>query len=203
MPSTDRLMAELVRPAILALLPVLALSGCAPMVSSKEELQSVAPNEGLVAGSFVINVEKGPENESGWAFLQGRKAGDSEYGVSVNERPSGAIDPAAIFKTTYRFEVKPEQEFTFLKKLPAGMYHVSRVEQLGFSNLYVSLSKTFTVTAGRTTYIGRLTMVLPDRIRAYSSVRTKVTDAQDETVGALKKEYGDALLSNVAKDLMR
>jgi len=49
------------------------LSGCGSMVSSKEELQNVSENEGVVFGSLVIDVEKGQEKESGWAFLQGKK----------------------------------------------------------------------------------------------------------------------------------
>ena len=61
--------------ATFVLVLVLGLTGCASsMVSSKEELQSLGDNEGIVIGSFVINVEKGEQDESGWAFLKGRKA---------------------------------------------------------------------------------------------------------------------------------
>ena len=110
----------------LALVLVLGLTGCASMVSSKEELQSLGENEGIVIGSFIINVEKGPEDESGWAFLQGRKSGESEYGVLIIERPTNSFTEQfeRTFKTNYRFTAKPEQEFTFIKKLPAGPYLV-------------------------------------------------------------------------------
>jgi len=193
--------ARSVQLAALALVLVLGLTGCASMVSSKEELQSLGENEGIVVGSFVINVEKGEEKESGLAFLAGRKSGDSSYGVSIAERSaSAAVNP---FKTNYRFEVKPEQEFAFLKKLPAGTYQVHEIKQLGFSNLFVNLTVNFTVRPKQTTYIGRLTVQFPDRVRAYSQIRTRVTDAQEETINSLRKEYGDSVFSNVAKELMR
>lgn len=192
---------------IIALVLVLGLTACASMVSSKEELQSLGENEGIVIGSFVINVEKAEETESGWAFLKGRKAGDSDYGVSITERlPSVAAETLNVlvpFKTNYRFEVKPEQEFNFIKKLPAGTYQVGEVKQLGFSNLFVILAVNFTVRPKQTTYIGRLTIQFPNRVAMLSQVTTKVTDAQEETINSLKKEHGDSVFSNVVKELMR
>ena len=72
---------------------VVMLSGCASMVSSKEELQNIGENEGIVFGSFVINVEKGEESESGWAFLRGQKASDATYAVIISERGFNPLRP--------------------------------------------------------------------------------------------------------------
>lgn len=83
------------------------------MVTSKEEPQSLGENEGIVFGSFVINVEKGEVNESGWAFLKGRKAGNFEYGVSITEVSSltaELVNALVPFKTNYGFTVKPEDD---------------------------------------------------------------------------------------------
>ena len=60
------------------------LSGCASMVSSNEELQNAAANEGIVLGSFVINVEAGDANEGGWGFLRGQTASDATYAVLIS-----------------------------------------------------------------------------------------------------------------------
>ncbi|HSC96598.1 MAG TPA: hypothetical protein VLC73_16675, partial [Burkholderiales bacterium] len=171
--------------ATFVLVLVLGLTGCASsMVSSKEELQSLGDNEGIVIGSFVINVEKGEQDESGWAFLKGRKAGGFDYGVTITERLTSATAEAVNVliptKTSYGFEVKPEQEFRFVKKLPAGTYQVGEVRQLGFSNLYVILAVNFTVRPKQTTYIGRLTVQFPNRVAMLSQVTAKVTDAQEE-----------------------
>lgn len=186
---------------------VLGLTGCASMVSSKEELQSLGENEGIVIGSFVINVEKGEENESGWAFLKGRKTGNFDYGVSIIERSASTAAEVANalipFKTKYGFKVKPEQEFTFIKKLPAGTYQVASIEQLGFSNAFVNVGVNFTVRPKQTTYIGRLTVQFPHRAMTGSRVSMMVADAQEETINSLKKEHGDSVFSSVVKELMK
>jgi len=186
-----------------ALVLALGLAGSASTAWSKEDLQSLGEDEGIVIGSFVINVEKGEAEESGLAFLKGRKAGDSNYGVSVVEKPTVMNEALGIFKTSYRFEVKPEQEFAFIKKLPAGTHRVRKIEQLGFSNLVLDLAVDFTVRPGQTTYIGRLAVLLPSRVRLLSEARVKVTDAQEEAINLLRKEHGDSVFSSVVKELMK
>jgi len=171
------------------------LSGCASMVSSKEELQTVAENEGVVFGSLVINVEKGQEKESGWAFLQGQKAGDATYAVVVSER---GINP---LKQTYVFRAAPGKEETFIKKLPAGDYQIQKIQKEGFTTLELNLRVNFTVAPKQTAYIGRLTVQFPDRIMTGSPVRMNVTDAQPETTELLKNEH-EKSLSSVVKALM-
>ena len=58
----------------LTVVALIWISGCATMISTKEELQNLLENEGVVIGSVLLTVEKGPESESGWAFLKGSKA---------------------------------------------------------------------------------------------------------------------------------
>jgi len=165
------------------------------MVSSKEELQDVASNEGVVFGSFVINLEKGQEKESGWAFLQGQKAGDATYAVVISEKGFNPL------KQNYIIRAKPEKEETFIKKLPAGDYQIQKIQKEGFTNLELNLRVNFTVTPGQTTYIGQFTVQFPDRLRVGSPVRMKVADAQRETTDLLKNEH-DKSLSHVIKALM-
>ena len=92
-------------------------------------------------------------------FSKGAKRRDFNYGVTISERLTSvtaeAVNVLIPTKTSYGFEVKPEQEFRFIKKLPAGTYQVGEVKQLGFSNLYVILAVNFTVRPKQTTYIGR------------------------------------------------
>jgi hypothetical protein len=171
------------------------LSSCASMVSSKEELQNVAENEGVVFGSLVINVEKGQEKESGWAFLKGQKAGDATYAIVVSER---GLNP---LKQTYVFRATPGKEEPFIKKLPAGDYQIQKIQKEGFTNLELNLRVNFTVAPKQTTYIGKLTVQFPDRIMVGSPVRMNVTDAQQETSELLKNEH-EKSLSSVVKALM-
>jgi len=97
------------------------------MVSSKGELQNVAENEGVVFGSFVINVEKGQEKESGWAFLQGQEAGDATYAVVISEKGFNPLKQNHVIKAT------PGKEDTFIKKLPAGDYQIQEIQKEGFA----------------------------------------------------------------------
>lgn len=170
-------------------------SGCASMVSSKEELQNVGENEGIVFGSFVINVEKGEGNETGWAFLKGQKASDATYAVVISEIGFNPLRPNYVIKAT------PEKEEIFIKKLPAGDYQIQKIQKEGFTNLELNLRVNFRVTPKQTTYIGKFTVQFPDRIRMGSPVRMNVGDAQQVTTEQLKNEH-ERSLSQVVKTLM-
>ena len=170
---------------------VVMLSGCASMVSSKEELQDVGANEGIVFGSFVINVERGEENESGWAFLKGQKASDATYAVIISESGFNPLSPNYVIKAS------PEKEEIFIKKLPAGDYQIKKIQKEGFTNLELNLRVNFRVTAKQTTYIGKFTVQFPDRIRMGSPVRMNVADTQQATTEQLKSEHERSLLDVV------
>ena len=85
----------------LTALALFLLSGCASMTSSTEELQSLGENEGIVVGSVLLTAAKGDTEESGWAFLKGRKAGELEYSVSISETGFNPL------KTTYSVPAIP------------------------------------------------------------------------------------------------
>jgi len=180
--------------AVLSVSCLAMFSGCASMVSSKEELQNVGENEGVVFGSLVINVEKGQESESGWAFLKGQKAGDATYTIIISEQ-------GFTFSPNYVIRATPEKEEIFIRKLPAGAYQIVKIQKEGFTNLELSLTVNFTVVPKQTTYIGKFTVQFPDRIRVGSPVRMNVADVQRETTELLKNEH-DKSLSNVVKALM-
>ena len=56
--------------AIPAVIAIIWITSCYSMVSTKEELQNLLENEGVVIGSVLLTVEQRPESESGWAFLR-------------------------------------------------------------------------------------------------------------------------------------
>jgi hypothetical protein len=165
------------------------------MVSSKEELQNVGEDEGIVFGSFVINVEKGEGNETGWAFLKGQKASDATYAVIISEIGLNPLKPNYVIRAT------PEKEEIFIKKLPAGDYQIQKIQKEGFASLESNLRANFRVTPKQTTYIGKFTVQFPDRITIGSPVRMNVGDAQQATTEQLKNEH-ERSLSQVVKALM-
>ena len=164
------------------------LSGCASMNSSKEELQSVGENEGIVVGSVLLTVAKGDTNESGWAFLKGRKAEDLEYAVKVSNKKEGFT----LFNTPYTLPAIPGKEAFFVKKLPVGNYEMNNIGPTGFlapTLLTFPLGLNFQVKPQETTYIGKLVAILPDRLSSGARFKFDVQDAKQETIGRLISEY--------------
>lgn len=169
--------------------PVIAfmLSSCASMESSKEELGSIGQDEGIVVGSVLLTLAQGETNESGWAFLKGRKAGDLEYEVAFSKKKDSVLPG-----TTYTLPAIPGKEAFFVKKLPAGNYQMVSIGPTGFlapTLLRFPLDLSFKVTPQKTTYIGKLVVVLPDRLGPGGRFRFSVQDAQLETVDKLRNDY--------------
>ena len=174
----------------------ITLAGCASMTSSKEALQSIGEDEGVVVGSFVITIEKGDETESEQAYLMGQKTRDAAYTVYFSEKGFN------LFGTSYMIRAQPEQEVVFIKKLPVGEYEIQKISKAGFTTLEVNVRNlTFRVVPRQTTYVGKITMQFPNRIKAGSPVQMIVGDARQETTELLKGEYGPSL-SRIVTTLM-
>ena len=91
-------------------------------------------------GSLLVTAEKAGEGEdSNWAFLQGRTAGDASYTVSVYlvnflYRLLGPGFPS------YDARVTPEKELVFVTRLSGGEYHFGELLREGFGNLALDLT---------------------------------------------------------------
>lgn len=184
------------------------LSGCASMNSSKEELQSVGENEGIVVGSVLLTLPQEKANESAWAFLRGRKAGGVEYQVMVDK-----FDPAAaarnfiqsfgFFDKSYYLQATLGKEVYFVKKLPAGKYWIRNIGPIGPfvpTDMLFRLELAFDVKPQTLSYIGKLVVTLPDRLGFDSRVEFTVQDAQQEMIARLGNDYL-AILPNAVKQL--
>ena len=155
------------------LLTLVLLAGCvtsAKMPATK--VGQLKPNEGRVIGSVLITV---PENKdsSSLAWLKGRKAENFSYTLSI--AAAGFLYPNPFGKT-YEVIAKVGQEEIFVMKLPAGDYQFKEMRQRGFSNLTSYLGRKFTVTAGTTTYVGRLIVAFPERMASGTSFSGMVDD---------------------------
>ena len=172
------------------------VAGCASMTSTKEELQSISANEGVVVGSVLLTVEKAKENVTGWK-LHNFETEDYDWLVEMRKEP---FEP---FTTIYSLTVKPGKEEIFVKKLPAGTYRINNIEPtfgLLTPNLSLYLGVHFTVKPGQTTYIGRLATQFPYRIKSGSKARIDIQDNAEETIDKLRIEY-PSTFENIIKDL--
>jgi hypothetical protein len=170
-----------------ALIALASLTGCvATMVSTKEELQSLTEGEGVVFGSVLVTVEKEPERDSiAGGLFSGLMAEKLDWSVFIWET---GLNP---FKASYRVAPRPAKEEVFIRKLPAGTYRIDRIEHLfeasrPYEALEFSVAAHFSVKPRQVTYIGKLMVNFPHRVKAGSPVEIRIVDAQDETTDKLR-----------------
>jgi hypothetical protein len=169
------------------------------MTSSREEIQDIGDKEGVVVGSVLLTAAQGDGDDSGWAFLGGRKAGELEYSVGISETKTG-FDP---FLTTYSLPATPGKEEFFVKKLPAGNYKIDSIKPTGIfaPTLFTfPIDLDFTVKRQKVSYIGRLEVTFPYRLNAGSRFRFAIKDAQQETIDKLRNDY-PSIVPNAVKEL--
>ena len=180
----------------------LMLLGCAPMSSTKGELQSVGANEGIFFGSVLL-VPQENAGESNWAILKGGRADGVDYWVTAEKfRPRQFVDVAPA-QTVLGFTATPGKETYFVKKVPAGKYSITSMKPTGpFVPLDANwrLGLVFDVRPGIATYVGKVVVALPERLGSDCGFGFAVQDAQRKAIAGLGSEYA-AILTNVAKGL--
>jgi hypothetical protein len=156
------------------------------MLSTRDELQNLSESEGVVFGSVLLTVEKEPEHGSlAGGLFSGLMAEKMEWSIFIWET---GLNP---FKTSYRLAPKPAKEEIFIRKLPVGAYRIDRIEHLfegsrPYEALVFSVAAHFSVKPRQVTYIGKLAVDFPYRVRVGSPVQIRILDAQDETAEKLR-----------------
>ncbi len=167
---------------------IFVITGCATsMEMSSVELNDLAPNEGVIIGSF---------NVSGGDDLIGRV--DWEL-IAKNDN-----DSTFITSKKYSIAAKRDKgEEIFASKLPAGNYTFYSLVQPGFSSFKAETNFSFTVQPGKPVYIGRLLVKFsPGYLNAYSKIYYKVEDGKDDIIEKTKNLYG-INLNNVTSSLAK
>ena len=194
---------------------LLLLSGCGGTTRSvratPSDLRGLPPGEGVAVGSVAIHAgPKGDNTTSLLSGLKGKKWSVIVTNAKETETVMGRMALAAMESSgTGQLEVVEGEEMPFVMILPAGDHLFLSMSRstLSGTRWSVPLQVPFRVSPGKTTYVGRLVIEMPAKMDTFlglpTGVRYKalVDDAQDETIGALRKEYGD-LLANVERDLM-
>jgi hypothetical protein len=183
--------------AIAALIALASAAGCvSTMVSTAEDLRVVSEDEGVAIGSVLVSARKAREDE-GWL---GSLAEKLDWSILIWEE--AGINP---IRRSFRIVVKPLKEEVFIKKLPAGRYRIDRIETVftggrAEDTLSFALGVHFTVKPRQTSYIGRLALEFPHRVRADGDPQVSVVDAREETLGKLRGAY-DGIVADAVNDL--
>lgn len=197
--------------------------------------EPLGSSEGLVVGSILVSLQDinaPPESDSSLAamakraeargigtqpsldstpsWLSGQAKTDAlTFLVRFEERRGvywGSAEPDPSAKQ-FSFVALPLEEKNFALRLPAGSYRfLSMAPQNGEEKLKTVLGLAFEVTPARATYIGRLVIAMPARLRLREgefpySVPRHVEDALDDSIQLLNRRYPD-FTQEVAKNLM-
>jgi hypothetical protein len=188
---------------------LLLLSGCGgttrPVRATPSEIRSLPPGEGVAIGSVAIRA--GAKGDNTTSLLSGLKG--KQWDVMVASAKLSTWHLAVLESSgAGQLKVVEGEEKPFVMILPAGEHLFLSMSRSTFSGtMSAPLRVPFRVSPGKTTYIGRLVIEMPATMDTFLGLPTsarykvRVEDAQDETIEALRKEYGD-LLANVERELM-
>ena len=151
-----------------------------------------------------------PSLDSTPSWLSGQAKTDTQkFLVRFEERRGvywGSAEPDPSAKQ-FALIVAPSEERNFILRLPAGSYRfLSMTLQNSDQKLKTVLGLAFEVTPVRATYIGRLVIAMPIRLRLHKGeypyvVPRHVEDALDDSVDVLKRRHPH-FTQEVAKNLM-
>jgi hypothetical protein len=197
--------------------------------------EPLGSSEGLVIGSILVSIRDindPPESDSSLiamakraeargigthpsldstpSWISGQAKTDTlRFLVRFEERRGvywGSAEPDPSAKQ-YSLVAVPLEEKKFVLRLPAGSYRFLSITPQNLGNgLKSALGLAFDVTPARATYIGRLVIAMPVRVRIIngeypSIVPRHVEDALDDSVELIKRRYPN-FTQEVAKSLM-
>jgi hypothetical protein len=180
------------------LLTLVLLAGCATSARMPaNKVEQLKPDEGRVIGSVLITVPA-QKDPSAWAVFKGGKAESFTYELFI-QSPSLVQNS---FTKNHVVVAQVAREEPFVMELPAGEYEFHEMRRRGFTHMESRIHKRFTVTAGVTTYAGRMVIEFPERIMWGTLFMIRVEDVQDQAIASLKEIYGD-VFTNVVKGLIK
>jgi hypothetical protein len=168
------------RSARAALALALVACGCRSSLDmSARDVARLREDEGRIVGSVLIVTEHAagaaPEVRS-----SGGPTAEGSYSLLARRGSFLGDDGHAI-------TVLPGEERAFVARLPEGDYTFYEVKQT-FTRLRAEIDAQFTVREGRTTYIGRLELWLPERMQQGMPSGVRCLDAKERDLELLGPE---------------
>ncbi len=180
---------EVVRTLAGVLCVALLMCGCTtshPLIVDPSQAHNLRYDEGIVFGSVRVEIAPGGERLAGFKY---RLIG------CVRKPVDGFIDLMTSFPCDEKWElaVSPGEERTFVVRLPTGYHDVSglRLISTWFGGEF-DIVATYRATSGEVTYIGRLVLVLPERMPPWAGgALVRVEDGLATAQAALGGGYGE------------
>jgi len=179
---------------VMFLVSLLAACSAKSLQMSKDNIENAHHSDGIIFGSILVQAKE-VEDDSFWqTFQKGKKATDFKYKFLVSKLDS--------ITASHEFIVEPNNETYFVSKIDNGEYKIFKVIVVYKSNyLNTKTDIHFTVT-NNITYIGKLIVSLPERMKAFEKITLKVEDDQINAEMHISEKYGIAK-ENIVKSLMR
>ena len=186
--------------AVLAI--ALLMSACTtthPLNVDSSQVHDLGPDEGIVFGSLRVEIA-----QEGGGF--GRRAAGFSYRLTISgpepwkseiPTPSGIV--REVLQNTFTEEwdllVSPGEDRTFVARLPSGYQNVGVLRPTSkslWAGGEFNIQARFRVEGRSVTYIGRLVLVLPERLNAFSpAAHVRVEDSLARDQVALGGDYGE------------
>jgi hypothetical protein len=185
---------------LIVLVLILPVVGCAPALkTANEDLLEKKPDEGLVIGSLQIKLwdPYGDKASKWWNSIENKK-----WHFIVNNIKTDAVTKFFKQGEFALTTIAGGEETPFLAKLPAGKYRFEDVYKNGSSAWRGYAGKYFYVEAGKTSYIGRLVVVMPKYPGNWFGVEYEVESALSETLPKLHAKYSN-IEGDIQTNLMR
>ena len=141
---------------------ILFLLGCVGSMDALNfELKNLKENEGIIIGSYLVNIKGGPSNKhiygSLWTYIGVKKAEDIKFEITMEKDSINFLSSRLMYKDN----VSPGKEYVFIKNLSEGTYYIDTVQKTGDVILPSLLKRRgdrvkIKVKRGKVTYIGRL-----------------------------------------------
>ena len=187
---------EIMRTLAGVLAVALIMCGCAtshPLIADPSQTHDLGPAEGIVFGSVRVEIAPGGER-------LGPRAADFNY--DLTGCADAWVQPLSIkgllgwrcVEQRWELAVSPGEERTFVVRLPTGYHAVGGLRALPtwrFLGGEFDIVGSYRTTSGEVTYIGRLVLVLPERLTAFSEAALRVENGLATAQAALGRGYGE------------
>ena len=186
---------EVMRTLAGVLAVALLMCGCAtshPLIADPSQTHDLGPGESIVFGSVRVEIAPGGER-------LGPRAADFNYGLTGCA--DAWVQPLSIkgmlgwrCVEPWELAVSPGEERTFVVRLATGYHDVGGLRAIPtwrFSGGEFDIVASYRTTSGEVTYIGRLVLVLPERLSAFSEAALRVENGLATAQAALGGGYGE------------